>query len=62
MVALMPEPYWCWHLERADSPWYPTLRLFRQKRLRDWRPVFEAIADELRKLPGRSCFCEAGLN
>ncbi len=44
MVALRLVPYWCWHLDRADSPWYSSLRLFRQKRLGDWNPVFESIA------------------
>jgi hypothetical protein len=30
---------WRWMLERDDTPWYPTLRLFRQPRLNDWGPV-----------------------
>jgi tetratricopeptide (TPR) repeat protein len=32
-------PDWRWLLERDDSPWYPSLRLFRQKRLGDWENV-----------------------
>ncbi len=44
MVALRLVPYWCWHLDCADSPWYPSLRLFRQNHFGDWRPVFESIA------------------
>jgi tetratricopeptide (TPR) repeat protein len=41
---------WRWLLERADSPWYPTMRLFRQSSLGDWEEVFERVATELRKV------------
>ena len=34
-------------MEREDSPWYPTMRLFRQKRWGDWDEVFQRIATEL---------------
>ena len=34
--------------ERQDSPWYPTMRLFRQEKLLDWPPVFERMAAALR--------------
>ncbi len=47
-IALKCVPYWCWLLERADSPWYPSLRLFRQRRPGEWNEVFERIADEIR--------------
>ena len=40
---------WRWHGNRSDSPWYPTLRQFRQPRPRDWDPVFREVADELTK-------------
>jgi len=30
---------WRWMLDRPDSPWYPTARLFRQRTIADWRPV-----------------------
>jgi hypothetical protein len=46
-VALPYVPDWRWLLDRADSPWYPTMRLFRQKRAGDWAGVFEEIAAEL---------------
>ncbi len=36
-----------WLLGRADSPWYPTARLFRQDRDRSWGPVFERVAEVL---------------
>lgn len=40
-------PAWQWMVERPDSPWYPTMRLFRQERLGEWPPVFEGIARAL---------------
>ncbi len=43
-VALKRSPDWCWLLERADSPWYPTMRLFRQRVSGEWDDVFEAIS------------------
>ncbi len=49
-VALRYAPDWRWFLDRPDSPWYPTLRLFRQSRFDDWSDVFERMAAEVRKL------------
>ena len=46
-VALRHVPDWRWLLERSDSPWYPTMRLFRQKTAGDWDAVFSEIAAEL---------------
>jgi tetratricopeptide (TPR) repeat protein len=37
---------WRWLLERTDSPWYPTMRLFRQKALGDWTGVVHNVLDE----------------
>jgi tetratricopeptide (TPR) repeat protein len=51
-VALPFVPDWRWLLERSDSPWYPTMRLFRQKRAGDWAGVFEEIREALRELVG----------
>ncbi len=51
-VALGAAPDWRWLLGRDDSPWYPTMRLFRQRRLGQWPEVFERIAAELGKLAG----------
>ncbi len=36
-----------WLLRREDSPWYPTMRLFRQRRYGDWADVFRRVADQL---------------
>ena len=41
---------WRWLLDRDDSPWYPTMRLFRQKHWGDWDEVFQRIVQALRKL------------
>jgi hypothetical protein len=43
-VALKNVPDWRWLLHREDSPWYPTMRLFRQIEKGDWDPVFKQIA------------------
>jgi len=49
-MALDHAPCWRWMLDREDSPWYPTMRLFRQTRRGDWAGVFERMAEELRRL------------
>jgi Tfp pilus assembly protein PilF len=46
-VALRLVPDWRWMLDRHDSPWYPTMRLFRQTSDGDWPGVFEAMAAAL---------------
>ena len=46
-VLLPFTPYWFWLLDREDSPWYPSLRLFRQPKRDDWGSVFARIAEEL---------------
>lgn len=40
-------PDYRWMLGRADSPWYPAMRLFRQDRPGDWQPVIERVRHEL---------------
>ena len=46
-VALRQVPDWRWMMDRADSPWYPTLRLFRQPSHDDWRGVFAQMEQSL---------------
>lgn len=53
-VALKYVPDWRWFLGRADSPWYPSLRLFRQAAPNDWASVFAAMELELRPLISHS--------
>jgi tetratricopeptide (TPR) repeat protein/glycosyltransferase involved in cell wall biosynthesis len=48
-VALCYAPDWRWMTGRDDSPWYPSMRLFRQPRPGDWQTVFSNIAQALRK-------------
>ena len=53
--TLLPfAPNWRWMLGRDDSPWYPTMRLFRQPEPLEWGPVFEEVAVELRNVARNS--------
>ncbi|SDL39257.1 Glycosyltransferase family 9 (heptosyltransferase) [Maridesulfovibrio ferrireducens] len=46
-VALPYNPDWRWMRERADSPWYPSMTLFRQENPGDWGPVFKEMLASL---------------
>ncbi len=46
-VVLPFVPDWRWMMDREDSPWYPSMRLFRQRRRGDWIDVFEHVARRL---------------
>jgi ADP-heptose:LPS heptosyltransferase len=49
--TLLPHvPDWRWMLEREDSPWYPTMRLFRQPSPGDWKSVMARVHDELKRI------------
>lgn len=48
-LMLHHAPDWRWQLGRADSPWYPSMRLFRQANPGDWAPVVGAVAEALSK-------------
>ena len=49
--TLLPQAAdWRWLLERSSSPWYPTMRLFRQKTPGDWAAVVAEVRAELKKL------------
>lgn len=50
-VPLCWAPDWRWLLERGDSPWYPTMRLFRQRRRGDWGDVLTDVACQLDRWP-----------
>ena len=47
-VVLQSVPDWRWLTGRSDSPWYPSMRLFRQRTPGDWTELFERVAAELR--------------
>jgi len=49
-VMLPFVPDWRWLLGRADTPWYPQHRLFRQARHGGWAPVVAAMAEDLSRL------------
>ena len=50
---------WRWLIQRTDSPWYPTMRLFRQRRPGAWTEVFEEVAEALRVERERASKCSA---
>ena len=52
-IALKHVPHWLWMLDRTDSPWYPTMTLYRQEVRDDWTTVFRAITGDLAKLQER---------
>jgi ADP-heptose:LPS heptosyltransferase len=48
--VLLPEmPDWRWLRDREDSPWYPTMRLYRQTAAGDWNPVLARVAADLQR-------------
>lgn len=51
-VLLSFSPDWRWMLKREDSPWYPTMRLFRQSQPGDWVGVFEQVEQALHNYKG----------
>jgi hypothetical protein len=51
-VLLPGVPDWRWLLDREDSPWYPTMRLFRQLGSSGWGSVVSRVAEELSAVAG----------
>ncbi|MEM1169145.1 MAG: hypothetical protein AAGJ08_08775, partial [Cyanobacteria bacterium P01_H01_bin.35] len=49
-VMLNFDSDWRWMLDRNDSPWYPTARLFRQPKIADWDSVFIEVKEALIEL------------
>jgi len=56
-VLLSKSSDWRWFLDRDDSPWYPTARLFRQSTLGNWQDVMTRVERELRKFVMRTSAC-----
>jgi|YNPBryBLVA2012_1023415.scaffolds.fasta_scaffold00286_14 Flp pilus assembly protein TadD len=52
-VLLSFAPDWRWMRGRCDSPWYPTMRLFRQPKRGDWASALEQVRQELGRLAAR---------
>jgi hypothetical protein len=48
-LALPAVAEWRWMIDREDSPWYPSMRLFRQARTDDWDGVFDRMARALER-------------
>jgi hypothetical protein len=48
--TLLPKLHcdWRWGIGRRDSPWYPSMRLFRQERPGDWRPMVDEMIRDLK--------------
>jgi len=49
-VMLPFDPDWRWFTDRSDSPWYPTMKLFRARRPHEWDDVMKEVAKELKGL------------
>lgn len=57
--ALLPfAPEWRWMLNRSDSPWYPTMKLFRQSNWNDWDSVFRSVTEELKMMVSNRAMSE----
>ncbi len=50
-------PDWRWGLNKKTTPWYPSMRLFRQESQNNWKPVFEKIKKELKNLTLHKPLC-----
>jgi hypothetical protein len=48
-VLLSAVPDWRWLRDREDTPWYPTMKLYRQKAAGEWSDVFARVAADLRR-------------
>jgi hypothetical protein len=54
-VMLPFAPDWRWLLAREDSPWYPTMRLFRQQQIGDWEGLIQSVTNALRNWREYNC-------
>ena len=46
-VLLPYSPDYRWMLDRSDSPWYPSIRLFRQAEIKDWSQIIDQVTKSL---------------
>ena len=46
-ILLTFNPWWCWMLERNDSPWHPSIKLYRQDKINDWDSAFKKLKADL---------------
>ncbi|HEY1719835.1 MAG TPA: tetratricopeptide repeat protein [Magnetospirillaceae bacterium] len=53
-VILPVDSDWRWLCEREDTPWYPTMRLFRRKAAEGWGPVIERVVEALQNFGART--------
>jgi hypothetical protein len=51
-LALSAAPEWRWMTDRSDSPWYPSVRLWRQPSVGDWSPVIARIVEAIHRFSG----------
>jgi tetratricopeptide (TPR) repeat protein len=59
-IVLKHVPDWRWMIDREDSPWYPTARLFRQIDAGNWDEVFTRVAAELTQVVANSATASTG--
>lgn len=48
-TLIQANPDWRWMYDRVDTPWYPSMRLFRQRHIMRWKPVIDHIIELLRR-------------
>jgi Flp pilus assembly protein TadD len=56
-LLLQHSPDWRWFLKRADTPWYPTMQLFRQMERSNWELPVLRVAEALRRMADSHCTC-----
>lgn len=49
-TMLCGDPYWVWQRSGDTTPWYPSMKLFRQRKLGEWQPVIDQVRSELSQL------------
>ena len=60
-LLLKRDADWRWGLDGSETPWYPTMRLFRQRERGEWRPVLKDVGDELERWSTERTRDSAGL-